>query len=246
MASYYEGTWIGHMDALGKKSEWRDKTGKVIQYSAKLAAFVLENDLNMGDHEAAGRLKKLSKWVGASRKIFKLGKFLKHFEDIEDCMDEKTYPALKWADFVMNMAKDITENIETVTKYGFLPKSYGVIMGKNAEDIADFTKMVQCLVSFVNGLVEIGRMEEKIKGCADIKKLKKLNLKNSFLYWAQIKYLTDGLKCAASLGYTWAPGKRGAIICGLLAGLADSRKQTLKNWDKSGKGYTVAIDPYLF
>mmetsp|Transcript_29914 Transcript_29914/g.41681 ORF Transcript_29914/g.41681 Transcript_29914/m.41681 type:complete len:90 (+) Transcript_29914:740-1009(+) len=89
-------------------------------------------------------------------------------------------------------------------------------------------------------------MEEKIKSCVDIKKLKKLNLKNSFLYWAQIKYLTDGLKCAASLGYAWAPGKRGAIICGLLAGLADARKQTLKNWDKSGKGYTVAIDPYLF
>ena len=56
----------------------------------------------------------------------------------------------------MNFAKDVTENIETITKYGFLPKSYGVIMGKKAEDIADFTNMIQCAVSFCATLIEIG------------------------------------------------------------------------------------------
>ena len=59
-------------------------------------------------------------------------------------------------DFVMNMAKDLTENMETVAKYGFLPKSYGTIMGRKVDDIADFTKMCQCAVSFVVTLIEIG------------------------------------------------------------------------------------------
>jgi len=243
--SWYEGTVIGHMDALGKKTEWREKTGKVVQYGAKLAAYVLENDLEHKG-EAVDRLKKLSKLVSASRKIFKLGKFLKHFEDIEDVLAETQFPTIMWIDLAMNFAKDVTENIETITKYGFLPKSYGVIMGKKAEDIADFTKMIQCAVSFCATLIEIGRMEDKIKNCSDPKKLKKLNLKNSFLYWAQIKYVTDGLKCAASLGYSWAPSKRGAIICGLIAGIADARKQSMKHWDKNGAGYTSALDPYLF
>eukprot|EP00954_Amorphochlora_amoebiformis_P022907 1356657-Amorphochlora_amoeboformis.AAC.2 len=74
--SYYDGTWIGKMDALGKKTEWREKTGKVIQYSAKLAADVLAVDFEY-EGEAVKRLKALSKLVSASRKIFKLGKFLK-------------------------------------------------------------------------------------------------------------------------------------------------------------------------
>jgi len=231
------------MDALGKKTEWREKTGKVIQYSAKLAADVLAVDFEY-EGEAVKRLKALSKLVSASRKIFKLGKFLKHLEDIDDIKQEKNFSALFWLDFVMNMAKDLTENFETITKYGFVPKSYGIVMGHKADDIADFTKMCQCAVSFIATIVEIGRMEDKI-ATADSKKRKKLHLKNSFLYWAQLKYMTDGLKCAASLGYSWAPSKRLAMVCGLLAGIADSRKQTLKNWDKSGKGYTPSLGPYL-
>mmetsp|Transcript_21897 Transcript_21897/g.32632 ORF Transcript_21897/g.32632 Transcript_21897/m.32632 type:complete len:245 (+) Transcript_21897:89-823(+) len=242
--SYYDGTWIGKMDALGKKTEWRGKTGKVIQYSAKLGAFMLENDFGYKG-EAVKRLKGLAKLVSASRKIFKLGKFLKHFEDIDDIVEEKEYNGLMWMDFIMNMAKDLTENFETITKYGFVPKSYGIVSGFAADQIADFTKMCQCFVSFFVTLIEIGRMNKKIERCDDSSKCKKLHLKCSFLYWAQIKYFTDGMKCAASLGYSWAPNKRWAMVCGLLAGIADARKQTLKNWDKGGKGYQPSIDPYL-
>ncbi|CAE8700753.1 unnamed protein product, partial [Polarella glacialis] len=91
-------------------AQTREKALKIIQYGAKLLAYILlragKNLADLGKHFDA-----LGKSLSTARRFFKFMRFMKHFEDIKDARAEKSpgFQKLLFLDIGCNLVADISE-----------------------------------------------------------------------------------------------------------------------------------------
>jgi len=235
---------LARLHKLFEVTSFREKLGKVIQYSAKSGAYYLKQN-GYGDEHAdtIKNLKSVAKYTSAARRIFKFGKFVKHFDDLPDALDEdnSVVQGVFVLEFVFNMAKDIAENCETAQKYGFVPYD---MLPANMSLIADSVKFVQCVVCIAVNLIDISRKWQKLdtleslvkyekdpeKRDQYLKNIAKCRGKLVLKYFSTVKYFCNCMKSANDLEFSWAPTDGVALSAGLVSGFCDLRKQIVKHY----------------
>lgn len=119
------------VNVLLSSAQSREKCLKVLQYCAKLAAYLLalvSTDLGLGrgaHHLAASwgrRAAGIAKGTSQARRLFKFFRWLKHFEDVKAARSEGSIRVklLFFFSIMCNLAADISEDICSLERLGFL------------------------------------------------------------------------------------------------------------------------------
>eukprot|EP00928_Gymnodinium_smaydae_P081264 TRINITY_DN64812_c0_g1_i1.p1 TRINITY_DN64812_c0_g1~~TRINITY_DN64812_c0_g1_i1.p1 ORF type:complete len:272 (-),score=79.16 TRINITY_DN64812_c0_g1_i1:74-844(-) len=128
--------------ALISNAQTREKVLKIFQYSARLTGYILARTV----HQALSKhFETLGKNLSTARRFFKLCRFFKHFEDLKDAREEKssTFSGLLYLDVVCNVVADVSEDITSLEKCGFVRKG---VLPKRTEFYANWCQLVLAVV----------------------------------------------------------------------------------------------------
>mmetsp|Transcript_24767 Transcript_24767/g.68004 ORF Transcript_24767/g.68004 Transcript_24767/m.68004 type:complete len:237 (-) Transcript_24767:139-849(-) len=136
----------------------REKALKIIQYTAKLAAYVLaraSNWASLGKHFEA-----LAKNLSTARRFFKFMRWMKHFEDIAEARADKnpSFGRLLYLDIACNLAADISEDVTSLEKVGILRKG---VLPARTEYYSNWCQLVLAVVEIAVSYVKERRAREK-------------------------------------------------------------------------------------
>jgi len=149
------------VNTILSSAQSREKALKIIQYSAKLAAYALAraaSDLaSLSKHCDA-----LAKNLSTARRFFKFMRWIKHFEDLADARAEKnaTVSKLLYLDIACNVAADISEDVTSLEKLGVLRKG---VLPARTEYYANWCQLALAVVEIVASYVKERRAAEKAR-----------------------------------------------------------------------------------
>lgn len=207
--------------ALLSSAQTREKVLKIFQYAAKLLAYFLLR----GKAEAASlgkHLDALAKSLSTARRCFKLLRWIKHFDDLAEARAEKSAPVQKLLllDVACNVAADISEDLTSLEKVGFLRKG---TLPKRTEYYSNWCQMLLAVVEIFVSHVKQSRARAK---CASDGSL--ANQRKSTLAGLELsKYYADLVKAFWDCELSFA-SELAFCISGLWAALVSAHKYALK------------------
>eukprot|EP00930_Biecheleria_cincta_P037047 TRINITY_DN25402_c0_g1_i1.p1 TRINITY_DN25402_c0_g1~~TRINITY_DN25402_c0_g1_i1.p1 ORF type:complete len:338 (-),score=62.77 TRINITY_DN25402_c0_g1_i1:108-1121(-) len=140
--------------ALLSSAQSREKCLKIVQYIARLLAYVLASFASIGDNamrwsaQAAG----LAKSTSQARRFFKFFRWVKHFEDVAPARSESSFAVacLMVLSIVWNLVADLSEDICSLERLGFLTKGTLPVWAElNANRCQLVLALVEIALSFV-------------------------------------------------------------------------------------------------
>jgi len=111
---------LNTINVVLSSAQSREKCLKIVQYVFKLAAYLLLHFAGM--FALASRLQTWSKSVSQARRYFKFIRWMKHFQDIGAANEDfnRWFRKVLWFDILCNLAADISEDICSLERLGFL------------------------------------------------------------------------------------------------------------------------------
>lgn len=206
---------------LASNAQTREKALKILQYSAKLLAYLLAKSAREATTWSK-HLEALSKNLSTARRFFKLFRWVKHFEDIADARSEKKpwFQKLLLLDVVANLAADLSEDFTSLEKVGILRKG---TLPKRTEYYANWCQLVLACVEICVAYVKASRAREKSGPNASISVQRKSVMANLELS----KFAADLLKAFWDCELSFA-SELLFCISGLWAALVSTHKYALK------------------
>jgi len=209
-------------------AQTREKFLKILQYTAKLLSYGLVKAL--GDPASYGKhFEALAKNLSTARRFFKLCRWFKHFEDIADAKAEKAplFSGLLCLDVAANVVADVSEDITSLEKVGFLKKG---VLPKRTEYYSNWCQLALAVVEIAVSHIKASRAQAKAKAAAssnagvvpvDVRRKKTLaELELSKYYADLVKAFWDcELSFASELAF---------ILSGLWAAAVSTHKYALK------------------
>eukprot|EP00927_Polykrikos_kofoidii_P052733 TRINITY_DN46675_c0_g1_i1.p1 TRINITY_DN46675_c0_g1~~TRINITY_DN46675_c0_g1_i1.p1 ORF type:complete len:250 (-),score=40.20 TRINITY_DN46675_c0_g1_i1:123-872(-) len=202
-------------------TQTREKCLKIIQYSAKLIAYIVVRALE--DPSFWSRhFETLSKQLSLARRCFKICRWFKHFEDISDARKEKNviFRRFLLVDVACNVVADVSEDITSIEKLGVVPKG---TLPKRMELYANWCQLVLAGVEMVVSLVKANRLREVSVPNAPLSVKRKHAMANLEVS----KYVADLFKAFWDCELSFA-SELAFCIAGLWAGLVSAHKYALK------------------
>lgn len=112
--------------ALLSSAQSREKCLKIVQYIAKLLAYVLASFASIGDNTMrwSAHATELAKSTSQARRFFKLFRWVKHFEDVAPARSEASFAVacLMVLSIFWNLVADLSEDICSLERLGFVTK----------------------------------------------------------------------------------------------------------------------------
>mmetsp|Transcript_21498 Transcript_21498/g.64545 ORF Transcript_21498/g.64545 Transcript_21498/m.64545 type:complete len:244 (+) Transcript_21498:45-776(+) len=210
------------VNTILSNAQSREKALKIIQYSAKLAAYVLlraASDLaSLGKHCDA-----LAKSLSVARRCFKFLRWLKHFEDIADAKAEKdsSFSKLLYLDVACNLAADISEDVTSLEKVGILRKG---VLPARTEYYANWCQLVLAVVEIAVSYVKERRASEKSSAPGASIEARR---KHALARLEFSKFIADLLKAFWDCELSFA-SELAFCISGLWAALVSTHKYALR------------------
>lgn len=207
--------------SLISSAQTREKALKIFQYAAKLVAYFLlrgkADSAWLGKH-----LEALAKSLSVARRCFKLLRWIKHFDDIADARAEKSAPVrnLLLADVACNVVADISEDITSLEKIGFLRKG---VLPKRTEYYANWCQLLLAVVEIAVSHVKESRARAKFASHGSLANKRKSTLAGLELS----KYYADLVKAFWDCELSFA-SELAFCISGLWAALVSTHKYALK------------------
>mmetsp|Transcript_28829 Transcript_28829/g.73077 ORF Transcript_28829/g.73077 Transcript_28829/m.73077 type:complete len:248 (-) Transcript_28829:76-819(-) len=204
-------------------AQTREKSLKIMQYSAKLAGYFLvraagEYAKTWGKHFEA-----LAKQLSTARRFFKLMRWWKHFEDIKDARDEKSagFKKLLYLDIACNVAADISEDVTSLEKVGILRKG---TLPARTEYYSNWAQLVLAVVEISVSWIKAGRAREKARapGATTAVQQKRAMAELEFS-----KYIADLIKAFWDCELSFA-SELAFCMSGLWAAFVSTHKYALK------------------
>mmetsp|Transcript_62088 Transcript_62088/g.134768 ORF Transcript_62088/g.134768 Transcript_62088/m.134768 type:complete len:254 (-) Transcript_62088:330-1091(-) len=209
------------VNSLLSSAQTREKSLKIFQYTAKLAAYLLARaarDLL----EWSKHCDTLSKALSTARRFFKLFRWMKHLEDIAEARAEGslTFKRLLLLDVAANVVADISEDITSLEKLGILRKG---TLPKRTEYYANWCQLVLAVVEICVSSVKVQRAREK----SDVGASLPLQRKYTMAQLELSKFIADLIKafwdCELSFASEFA-----FCLSGLWAAAVSSHKYAVK------------------
>mmetsp|Transcript_5289 Transcript_5289/g.7441 ORF Transcript_5289/g.7441 Transcript_5289/m.7441 type:complete len:242 (-) Transcript_5289:124-849(-) len=200
----------------------REKALKFIQYTAKLLAYFLlkgaGNAPDLGAH-----FKQLAKNLSMARRCLKFIRWFKHFEDIADAKAERDPSFQSWLylDVVVNVVADVTEDVMTLEKVGFIKKG---ILPKRMEMITAWCQLKLAVVEIVVTHVKAKRAQDKASLAGASLEVKR---KSILTYMDLSKYYADLIKAFWDCELSFS-SELAYCLSGMWAGLCGAHKYSLK------------------
>ncbi|KAG9286646.1 hypothetical protein G9A89_012196 [Geosiphon pyriformis] len=231
-------------------SDGRDKTLKIIQYSAKLYLWaVLSPSSLLAKHRLhtsvsstiKPRLSALTSHFSTTRKIFRLAHFLEPYTEFRDYVTgANAYPYdvaerliyyIGFINSIVGMLNDFFDDVYCLGKIGVFNKG----VAKKAEPIAIRFWFFNILLDINNCLIKIWLVNaamRNVKGKGTEEELKKLKGKRYWLIYNLAKFSADLGFCGYDFfGFQFSDGWQ--AITGLIAGLLSFNKLWIRVAEKS-------------
>eukprot|EP00397_Hematodinium_sp_SG-2012_P054534 GEMP01065839.1.p1 GENE.GEMP01065839.1~~GEMP01065839.1.p1 ORF type:complete len:228 (+),score=51.02 GEMP01065839.1:160-843(+) len=200
----------------------REKMLKIVQYATRLAGYLLRKwSLDIRGFNAA-HFFDLNKRLSTARRFFKLLRWLKHFGDIPDAMNDP-HPGVRrllCADIACNFVADIAEDITSLDKLGIIPKG---MLPKRTEYYANWCQMVLAVAEIIVAHIKERRLAAKTREEPEKKLLRKHELQKLEV----CKYWCDLVKAFYDCELSFAT-EISFIFSGLLAAIFSTHKQMIK------------------
>jgi len=214
---------LGGLNIALSSAQTREKSLKILQYSARLAAYFLMQSARESLAAWGKHCEALGKQLSTARRFFKFLRWFKHFEDIKDARAEKSggFKKILYLDIACNLAADISEDFTSLEKVGILRKG---TLPKRTEYYSNWAQLVLAVVEIVASWVKAKRAREKSSApdaapaTHQKKRLAELELS---------KYLADLVKAFYDCELSFA-SELAFILSGLWASLVSTHKYALK------------------
>jgi len=203
-------------------AQTREKALKVVQYSAKLAAYILARTWR--DMSALGKhCEALAKSLSTARRFFKFFRWLKHFEDIAEAKAEKdrSFGRLLMLDVACNLVADISEDITSLEKVGILRKG---TLPKRTEYYSNWCQLVLAVVEIAVSNIKAQRARKKASSPDAPLEVQR---KRTMAELEFSKYIADLLKAFWDCELFFA-SELAFCLSGLWAALVSSHKYAFK------------------
>lgn len=207
--------------SLASNAQTREKALKIVQYSAKLIAYLMAKKFGAAT-DYSKHLEALSKNLSTARRFFKFFRWVKHFEDIADAREEKTpyFKRLLFLDIAANLAADLSEDFTSLEKVGILRKG---TLPARTEYYSNWCQLVLACVEICVAYVKAKRAQEKCGPDASVSVQRKSILANLELS----KFAADLIKAFWDCELRFA-SEFAFCISGLWAALVSTHKYAIK------------------
>jgi len=210
-------------------AQTREKSLKIFQYCAKLAAYLLVRAASDAKKDLGKHFDGLAKNLSTARRFFKFCRWFKHFEDIADARAEKSvgFKSLLYMDVVANVVADISEDITSFEKVGVLKKG---VLPKRTEYYANWCQFVLAVVEIAVTHIKASRASAKANAAATtnggVAPLE-LRRKSTLATLELSKFYADLIKAFWDCELSFA-SELAFCLSGLWAALVSTHKYALK------------------
>jgi len=210
------------VNSLLSNAQSREKSLKILQYVAKLAAFILTN-VFFGMDSSAVHLDKIAKTLSQARRCFKFFRWMKHFDDISVARSEgqRWVSSLLLFDVACNVIADISEDLCSLDRLGILPRGTLPVW---AELYANYCQLVLAIVEIVVCSIRANRCQKLRLLPGDAVTLRR---KCTTAYLELSKFIADIGKAFWDCELSFA-SELLFIVCGLWAAMVSTHKYALR------------------
>ena len=216
---------VSFINKVANSTQVREKGLKCVQYVLRAIAYSA-----YFSETVSKQAKSLSKMTSVARRFFKFGRWVKHFEDLEEAKDQKStvMRALLYLRIAANFGADWAEDVCSLERVSILPAgTLSIEFLLFAEYCQLMLALVEILVTGVRARKEREIIQKAEDTGADPKKLLKQKRKLAVVRLELVKFCSDVGKALYDCELPFA--HEGVFIgCSLFSGVLSTHKNIFK------------------